>query len=116
MGHATYTATPAVSSVSVTATDAKKEFGKILEEAIKGGVVTITKHDAPKAVLISIERFEQLSSSPALQIKTLEAEFDAMLQRMQKPAQRAGVRAAFAASPRALGQAALEGARKRKRG
>lgn len=116
MGQAVYTATPSADSLSVTASDAKRDFGKILEEAIKGGVVTITKHDSPKAVLISIERFQQLSNSPALQIKTLEAEFDAMLQRMQTPAQRAGVRAAFAASPKAFGRAALEGARKRKRG
>src|SRR5262245_20157112 len=35
---------------SIPATDAKNEFGRILEKAIQGGTVVITKHDVPKAV------------------------------------------------------------------
>jgi len=34
--------------VSVSATDAKNVFGRILEKAIQGGRVVITKHDVPK--------------------------------------------------------------------
>ena len=47
-------------SVSFTATEAKNEFGRLLEKAILGDVVVITRHDAPKAVLISIEEFNAL--------------------------------------------------------
>src|SRR5271163_1134979 len=43
---------------SVTATDAKNEFARVLESVIRGNRVFITKHDAPKAVLISIDEFE----------------------------------------------------------
>jgi len=39
----------------VTATEAKNKFGRLLEKAMQGGVVVITKHDAPKAVLISMD-------------------------------------------------------------
>src|SRR5207245_11349739 len=37
----------------IRATDVKNEFGRILEKVIQGGTIFITKHDAPKAVLIS---------------------------------------------------------------
>ena len=42
---------------SVSASQAKSEFGRVLELAIQGGAVVITKHDAPRAVLISVENF-----------------------------------------------------------
>jgi prevent-host-death family protein len=41
---------------SVPATDAKNEFGSILEAAVQDGAVVITKHEVPKAVLVSVER------------------------------------------------------------
>jgi prevent-host-death family protein len=45
---------------SLTATQAKNEFGRALEKVIRGGRVVITKHDIPKAILISIEEFNSL--------------------------------------------------------
>src|SRR5262249_50094405 len=48
---------------SVTASEAKSEFGRVLELAIQGRAVVITKHDAPKAVLISVENFNALSGA-----------------------------------------------------
>ena len=41
---------------SVAATDAKNEFGSVLEAAVQDGAVVITKHDTPKAVLVSVDR------------------------------------------------------------
>lgn len=104
-------APPRPREVSVTATQAKKEFGAILEKAIQGGVVVITKHDAPKAVMISIDEF--LARSPESKINSLSAEFDALLARMQRPGARAAMQAAFDASPTQLGKAARAAARKR---
>lgn len=101
--------------VSVSATDAKNEFGRILEKVIQGGTVVITKHDAPKAVLISVDEFEALSRANRVKLDTLSGEFDALLARMQTPAARAGMKAAFDASPKQLGQAAVAAARKRDR-
>jgi len=99
---------------SITATEAKNEFGRILEKAIRGDVVVITKHDAPKAVLISMDEFNALSRGPESKINTLTAEFDALLARMQGPAARSSMEAAFRASPKQLGEAAVAvAARKR---
>ena len=116
MGHYMHSTIPAAKAISVTASDAKKDFGKILEEAIKGGVITITKHDSPKAVLISLEQFEAMSPSAETRINTLRSEFDAMFDRMQRPGAREAMQRAFDASPKELGRAAREGARMKKRG
>jgi len=98
--------------VSVSATDAKKEFARMLETVNRGQLVVITKHDEPKAVVMSIEEFNALSRAGAATLETLNGEFDAMFVRMQTPAARRAMRAAFAASPKALGRAAVAHARK----
>jgi antitoxin Phd len=100
-------------SASVTATEAKNEFGRLLERAMQGDIVVITKHDAPKAVLLSMEKFETLSRTPESRINTLSAEFDALLSRMQRSSTRDAMQAAFKASPEQLGKAAVAAARKR---
>ena len=100
-------------STSFTATEAKNEFGRVLEKAMQGGVVLITKHDAPKAVMLSIDEFNVLSGSSERKINALSAEFDSLLARMQGPAARKAMDAAFHASPAQLGRAALRAARKR---
>lgn len=102
-----------VETASVTATDAKKEFGRVLETVIQGGVVVITKHDAPKAVLISVDEFDALSRASEARLDTLSHQFDALLARMQTPKARIGMKTAFDASPKQLGKAAVAAARKR---
>jgi hypothetical protein len=62
----------------------------------------ITKHAAPKAVLISIGEFNRLSHSTQANLEGLRDEFDAMLDRMQTPKARSAMRAAFQASPSEL--------------
>lgn len=100
-------------AASISATDAKNEFGRILEKVIQGGTVVITKHDAPKAVLISVDEFDALARANQVKLNTLSGEFDALLARMQTPAARAGMQAAFEASPKQLGKAAVAASRKR---
>ena len=100
-------------AAAISATDAKNQFGRILERLMQGGKVVITKHDSPKAVLISMEEFNALSNAHRVEIETLSGEFDALLARMQTPAARAGMKAAYHATPKELGQAALAAARKR---
>jgi prevent-host-death family protein len=101
-------------AASISATDAKNEFGRILEKAIQGGTIVITKHEAPKAVLISVDQFNDLSRAYRMELETLSSEFDALLARMQKSTAQTAMKAAFEASPRQLGRAAL-GAATRKR-
>jgi len=98
---------------TVTATNVKNEFGRVLEKAIQGGIVVITKHDEPKAVLISVHEFNALTNANRIKLDTLSGEFDALLARMQTPAARAGMKAAFNASPKQLGKAAVAATRKR---
>jgi prevent-host-death family protein len=98
---------------SFTATDAKKEFGRVLDRVMRDGVVVITKHAAPRAFILSVEEYAALAQAPQRQLDALSAEFDAMFAGMQTPVSRAGMKAAFAASPKELGKAAVRAARRR---
>jgi antitoxin Phd len=100
-------------ATSVTATEAKKEFGRVLEKVIQGTVVMITKHDDPKAVLISMDEFNTLRRASEIKINSLSAEFDVLLARMQRPGARASMQVAFNASSKQLGKIAVAAARKR---
>lgn len=98
---------------SVSATDAKNAFGKILEKAASAGVVAITKRDKAQAVVLSMKEYEALLAHVPDPLHDLGAEFDALVAGMRKPGARAAGRALFRASPAALGRAAVAGARKR---
>jgi len=100
-------------SPTFTASGAKKEFGKVLELAMRGGRVFITKHATPKAVVLSVDDFTALTRATERTLDTLSGEFDALLARMQMPKARAGLKAAFDASPKEIGAAAVAAARKR---
>jgi len=102
-----------IGGTAISATGAKNGFGRILEKVIQGGRVVITKHASPKAVLISMEEFHALSNAHRAELEALRDEFDTLLARMQTPASRTGMKAAFHATPKELGQAALAAARKR---
>ena len=101
--------------IRITATEAKNKLGELLDRVIQGGMVLITKHETPKVVLLSMEEYGALSRATDTKLDALSGEFDALLARMQTPRARAGMKAAFAASPDQLGKAAVAGARKRPR-
>jgi len=98
-------------SRSYSATETKNEFGRILDQAIQGEIVVIKKHDAPKAVLMSMENFNNLANASTLQLDSLSSEFDALFARMQTPHFHTAMDAAFHASPKELGKAAVAFAR-----
>jgi len=97
---------------TIAATKVKNEFGAILEQANHGGAVAITRHDTPKAVLLSYEEFVSLVKVRARTLDDLGAAFEQLLAGMQTPKARKGVDAAFKASPAELGRAAVKAARK----
>ena len=103
----------ALSARSYTATEAKNEFGRLLDQVLQGATVVITRHDAPKAVLISLDNFHALQQAPQLKLDALSSEFDAMLSRMQSAKARTAMERAFQASPERLGKAALAAVRRR---
>ena len=98
---------------SVSASEAKNEFGHVLERVIQGGVMVITKHGAAKAVLMPVEEYNALSRATQFQLSSLTKEFDELLLRMQTPKARAAMKAAFHASPKQLGKAAVAAVRSR---
>jgi len=98
---------------SLTASEAKAEFARVLEIAAGGGAVVVTKHDAPKAVVISVENFNALAAAAGTNLDSLDREFDALLARMQTPKARRGMKTAFDASERQLSKAAAAASRRR---
>jgi antitoxin Phd len=100
--------------LTVAASRFKNEFAAILEKAALGGAVAITKHDSPKAVLLSYAEFESLVKSRSPALDDLSAQFDGLLARMQTPKARKGMATAFNASPVELGRAATKAAAKKR--
>jgi len=100
---------------TVAASRLKNEFGTVFEQAILGGAVLITKHDVPKAVLLSYAEFEALTKSATPVLDDLSERFDELLATMQTPEAKAGVAAAFNATPQELGAAAVKAARATRR-
>ena len=97
---------------TVAATKVKNEFGSILEQASHSGAVAITRHDAPKAVLLSYQEFQALVNRRSPALDHLANEFDALLDHMQTAKAKRGANIAFRATPKKLAQAALIAARK----
>lgn len=95
--------------VTMTSTEAQNGFGRMLDTVARDGTVLIKKHNVTQAVVLSVDRYEELTRSDAPSLDTLTAEFDEMLARMQTPEVRAGIRTGLSASPAELGQAALAG-------
>jgi antitoxin Phd len=100
---------------TVAATKFKNEFGTIFEQAALGGAVAITKHNTPKAVLLSYTEFEALTKSRSPALDELTDEFDSLLAGMQTTASRSAMAAAFDATPDELGRAAVKAARASRR-
>ena len=92
---------------SFAASEVKNAFGRVLDEAVRVGRVTITRHDQPRAVLLSMEEYAALTQARDSALPGLTEEFDRLLAQMQMPATRKGMQAGFDTSAPALGHAAL---------
>lgn len=107
-----HTAAQTAGTRAVAATVAKNHFGRLLGTAVRGERVVITKHDAPAAVLISFEEYQDLTGADAPDLEALSHEFDDLMVHMQKPAARQATQALFRASTTELADAALAEASK----
>jgi antitoxin Phd len=96
----------------VPATQFKNHFGNVMNQAVRGGAVAITKHDAPQAVLLSYAEFNSLVQDRGEALEELNAQFDDLLARMQTPKARQAMQRAFDATPARLGRAAVKAATK----
>jgi prevent-host-death family protein len=99
----------------VPASRLKNAPGAIVDQAVAGRPVVITKHDAPKVVILSFDDFEELARAREPGLGALEARFDELLAGMQKPGAKRGVRSALDAAPEELGRAAVAAARKQRK-
>ncbi|MGH7690721.1 MAG: type II toxin-antitoxin system prevent-host-death family antitoxin [Gemmatimonadaceae bacterium] len=95
----------------VTASRLKNEFGTVFEQAALDGAVLITKHNTPRAVLLSYAEFAALTASATPVLDDLSERFDNLLAAMQRSEAKAGVAGAFEATPEELGAAAVKAAR-----
>ncbi|MGH7670950.1 MAG: type II toxin-antitoxin system Phd/YefM family antitoxin [Gemmatimonadaceae bacterium] len=102
---------PTHAALSVTSTEAQNEFARVLEHATGDGAVIITRHNKPKAVVVSYERYQTLTGAADTVLDTLTDQFDALLARMQTPDSKAGLDRALAATPAQMGRAAVAAAR-----
>ncbi len=97
-----------------TASEAKNEFARALDTAITKGAVVITKHNSPRAVLLPIEEFDDLTRDREQRMHALREEFDALYGRMQQPSYGRGLDALFTATSEEFGRAAVKMARSEK--
>ena len=97
---------------AVAATKVKNEFGTMLDKATRDGAVAITRHDTPRAVLLSYEEFESLAQARSRNLDSLSNEFDELLKTLQRPKVKKAMKTAFDAAPAELGRNAVNAAAK----
>jgi prevent-host-death family protein len=99
--------------MSISATEAQNNFGRVLDDAASEGVVYITKYDRPTAVVLSIREYNVLTAAAAADLEELTQDFDEMLDGMQAAEAAEGLDALFEMDRAALGDAALRGTHRR---
>src|SRR5436309_2043130 len=102
-----------ITSETIQATSAKNQFGRLLESAIQGRSIVITKHDVPKAIMMSMDEYNAHTGEARPKLNLLTEEFNALLDSTQTPKARAAMKSLFKATPKQLGRVALAAARKR---
>jgi prevent-host-death family protein len=100
---------------TISATELKNATADVFEQVAARRAVAITRHDKPRAVLLSIDQYEALTAqhNPPW-LEQLHEEYRGLLDRMQGPEQRAAAERAFNATPEELGEAAVWAAQQNK--
>ena len=97
----------------VTATELKNSTADVIDQLGARRAVAITRHDKPRAVLLSIAEYEALTRQEPDYMAGLMEKYRGMLDRMQGPEQTAAAERAFNATPEELGTAAVWAAQQR---
>jgi prevent-host-death family protein len=101
-----------VDTPQFTASEAKHNFGQLLDTALRAGPVTITKQRKPTAVLISLDDYKALTQVEDRALAALAAEFDRRFESMQAPGAAAAMQRAFDTPEEKLGAFAAASLRK----
>ncbi len=86
-----------------TASEAKHNFGQLLDTALRAGPVAITKQRKPTAVLLSLDDYLLLTQAGDRTLAGLAAEFDRRYETMQAPGAAAAMQRAFDTPEQQLG-------------
>lgn len=106
---------PRVSEMAtISATDLKNATADVFDQVASRHAVAITRHDRPRAVLLSVEQYEALAGQRPAWLEKVYAECQEMFQKMQEPEQRAAAERLFQATPEELADAAVRGAQLQK--
>lgn len=97
--------------MTLPSSSVQNEFGRVLDQARDRDIV-VTRHDVPRAVLVSAERYRELVGREAAVLETLHEQFDALYARMQSPAAAASTVQGFRATPAEMGRAAVMAAQR----
>jgi prevent-host-death family protein len=97
---------------TVSATRAKNEFGRVVEEVERTGAVAIERYGKERVVILSIEEFEALTREREAPATLLEARLDELFARLAEPGSAAAMDRAFRAEGDELGRAAVHAARR----
>ena len=99
----------------ITATELKNATADVFEQVAAKQAIAITRHEKPRAILLSVEQYEALTGHRPEWLEKLHEEYRGMLERMQGPEQRAAAERAFNATPEQLGKAAVWAAQEKAR-
>jgi PHD/YefM family antitoxin component YafN of YafNO toxin-antitoxin module len=97
----------------VTATQLKSATADVFDLLARQGAVSVHRHDKPRGVLLSVEHYEALAGKDDDWLADLTKEYEAMVDEMQSPEQKAAAIRAFNATPEELGEAAVYAAQRR---
>ena len=100
---------------TITATELKNATADVFEQVAAKQAIAITRHEKPRAILLSVEQYEALTGQRPEWLETLHEEYRGMLDRMQGPEQRAAAERAFNATPEELGEAAVWAAQQKRK-
>ena len=102
---------------TISATELKNATADVFEQVAARRAVAITRHEKPRAVLLSVEQYEALTGQQNPDwLEKLHEEYRGLLDRMQGPEQRAAAEKLFKATPEELGEAAVWAAQQKAKG
>lgn len=104
----------AIATVSIPSSIVQNEFGRVLDQAMERDIV-VTRHEVPRAVLVSARRYQQLVGRESSAMQSLQSTFDALYDRMQTPRFKAAIERGFRATPAQMGHAARAAAKRKAR-
>lgn len=95
---------------TVSTTELVGSIQKVTGVVLSEGAVLVTRHDTPAMVLVSVDRYLQLTRAEQPDLSALSRRLDELVARMQGPEAERNMADAFTMTPAELGEAARHAA------